>query len=158
MTESPTWSPSRSVLFTGQLSLVSTCLHVSGSEPEVQRGQDEGGPGDAAGLGGGRLDRLQLRDGDEGDPRFAHHKCRAMQGVSVSVSQLNRNDKNLLRKSLETHGGSYSAVLDMEKTSVLVSLSSLSYFSVKSTITTVRSALVLLETSTATPRSGRFPA
>ena len=93
-----------------------------------------------------------------GDPRFAHHKCRAMQGVSVSVSQLNRNDKNLLRKSLETHGGSYSGVLDMEKTSVLVSLSSLSYFSVKSTITTVRSALVLLETSTATSRSGRFPA
>ena len=93
-----------------------------------------------------------------GDPRFAHHNCRAMQGVSVSVSQLNRNDKNLLRKSLETHGGSYSGVLDMEKTSVLVSLSSLSYFSVKSTITTVRSALVLLETSTATPRSERFPA
>ena len=93
-----------------------------------------------------------------GDPRFDHHKSLAMQGVSVSVSQLNRNDKNLLRKSLETHGGSYSGVLDMEKTSVLVSLSSLSYFSVKSTITTVRSALVLLETSTATPRNGRFPA
>ena len=58
------------------------------------------------------------------DQRFAHHKCRAMQGVSVSVSQLNRNDKNVLRKSLETHGGSYSGVLDMEKTSVLVRLSS----------------------------------
>ena len=93
-----------------------------------------------------------------GDPRFDHHKCLAMQGVSVSASQLPRHERNLLRKSLETHGGSYSGVLDMEKTSVLVSLSSLSYFSVKSTITTVRSALVLLETSTATPRSGRFPA
>ena len=83
-----------------------------------------------------------------GDPRFAHHKCRAMQGVSVSVSQLNRNDKNLLRKSLETHGGSYSGVLDMEKTSVLVSLSSLSRTSLNMT---VRSALSLQETSTATP-------
>ena len=92
-----------------------------------------------------------------GDPRFDHHKSLAMQGVSVSVSQLNRNDKNLLRKSLETHGGSYSGVLDMEKTSVLVSLSSLVFLG-KSTITTVRSALVLLETSTATSRSGRFPA
>ena len=58
------------------------------------------------------------------DQRFAHHKCLAMQGVSVSVSQLNRNDKNLLRKALETHGGTYSGVLDMEKTSVLVRLSS----------------------------------
>ena len=90
-----------------------------------------------------------------GDPRFAHHKCRAMQGVSVSVSQLTRNDKNLLRKSLETHGGSYSGILDMEKTSVLVSLSSaLSYL----ILCRVRSAPDLLETSTATPRSGRFPA
>ena len=57
------------------------------------------------------------------DQRFAHLKCLAMQGVSVSVSQLNRNDKNLLRKALETHGGTYSGVLDMEKTSVLVRLS-----------------------------------
>ena len=60
-----------------------------------------------------------------GDPRFDHHKCLAMQGVSVSASQLPRHERNLLRKSLETHGGSYSGVLDMEKTSVLVSLSSL---------------------------------
>ena len=79
-----------------------------------------------------------------GDPRFDHHKCRAMQGVSVSVSQLNRNDKNLLRKSLETHGGSYSGVLDMEKTSVLVSLSSLSRISLNMTV-------IVQETSTATP-------
>ena len=43
-----------------------------------------------------------------------------LQGVSISVSQLNKNDKNLLRKTVETHGGSYSGVLDMEKTSVLV--------------------------------------
>ena len=82
------------------------------------------------------------------DGRFAHLKCLAMQGVSVCVSQLSKNDKNLLRKTLETHGGSYSGVLDMEKTSVLVSLSSLSRTSLNMT---VRSALSLQETSTATP-------
>ena len=58
------------------------------------------------------------------DQRFAHHKCGAMQGVSVSISQLTRSDKKLLYKELESHGGSYRGDLDMEKTSVLVSLSS----------------------------------
>ena len=92
------------------------------------------------------------------DQRFSHHKCLAMQGVSVCVSQLNRNDKNLLRKTLENHGGSYSGVLDMEKTSVLVSLSSLVYYIGLTTVMTLRCALDLLETNTATPRSGRSPA
>ena len=46
------------------------------------------------------------------------------QGVTICVSQLNKNDKNLLKKNVETHGGSYSSILDMEKTAVLVSLSS----------------------------------
>jgi len=54
------------------------------------------------------------------DARFRSHKCPAMQGVIVCVSQMNRADKELLRKNLETHGGSYSGVLEMEKTSVLV--------------------------------------
>ena len=54
------------------------------------------------------------------DRRFSHHKCLAMQGVSISVSQLNKNDKNLLKKKVETHGGTYSGILDMEKTTVLV--------------------------------------
>ena len=31
-----------------------------------------------------------------------------MQGVSVCVSQMGKQDKELLRKTLETHGGSYS--------------------------------------------------
>ena len=91
------------------------------------------------------------------DGRFAHLKCLAMQGVSVSVSQLSTKDKNLLRKSLETHGGSYSGVLDMEKTSVLVRLCS-QLCSPISNILTGRCVRPLLETSTATPRSGRFPA
>ena len=89
------------------------------------------------------------------DQRFSHHKCLAMQGVSVCVSQLNRNDKNLLRKTLENHGGSYSGVLDMEKTSVLVRLSSCSYIITYNI--TARCVLKLLETNTATPRSGRYP-
>ena len=46
--------------------------------------------------------------------------------MSISVSQLNKNDKNLLKKTVETHGGCYSGVLDMEKTTVLVSIVRLS--------------------------------
>ena len=56
------------------------------------------------------------------DNRFSHLKCRPMEGVRVSVSQLDKNDKNLIQKAVETHGGSYSGVLEMEKTTVLVSL------------------------------------
>lgn len=54
------------------------------------------------------------------DPRFASHRCPALLGVTVSVSQLNRADKELLRKNVETHGGLYSGVLEMDKTTVLV--------------------------------------
>eukprot|EP00092_Neocalanus_flemingeri_P010154 GFUD01010944.1.p1 GENE.GFUD01010944.1~~GFUD01010944.1.p1 ORF type:complete len:1552 (+),score=561.52 GFUD01010944.1:76-4731(+) len=54
------------------------------------------------------------------DPRFSSHRCPALLGVTVSVSQLNRADKELLKKSVETHGGVYSGVLEMDKTTVLV--------------------------------------
>ena len=54
------------------------------------------------------------------EARFRGHRCPSMQGVSVCVSQLNKVDKELLRKTLETHGGSYSGILEMDKTSVLV--------------------------------------
>jgi len=54
------------------------------------------------------------------DPRFSTHRCPALLGVTVSVSQLNKADKELLRKSIETHGGTYSGVLEMDKTTVLV--------------------------------------
>ena len=54
------------------------------------------------------------------DPRFSSHRCPAMLGVTVSVSQLSRTDKELLRRSVETHGGVYSGVLEMDTTTVLV--------------------------------------
>eukprot|EP00092_Neocalanus_flemingeri_P108788 GFUD01139726.1.p1 GENE.GFUD01139726.1~~GFUD01139726.1.p1 ORF type:complete len:533 (-),score=170.64 GFUD01139726.1:22-1620(-) len=54
------------------------------------------------------------------EPRFIRYRCPALLGVTVSVSQLNRADKELLRRSVETHGGVYSGVLEMDKTSVLV--------------------------------------
>ena len=54
------------------------------------------------------------------EPRFRQLKCPAMQGVTVCVSQMNKADKELIRKTLETHGGCYNGVLDMDKTSVLV--------------------------------------
>ena len=35
------------------------------------------------------------------DPRFSSHRCPALLGVTVSVSQLNRADLELLKKSVE---------------------------------------------------------
>ena len=49
-----------------QFSLVPTVLIVAGTQSEVHRGCPEGGPGDAAGLGGGGLGRLRLGDGEGG--------------------------------------------------------------------------------------------
>ena len=40
--------------------------------------------------------------------------------MTVSVSQFNKDDRELLRKRIETHGGGYSGVLEMDKTTVLV--------------------------------------
>jgi len=54
------------------------------------------------------------------DPRFSIHRCPALFGVTVSVSQLNRADKDLLRRTVEMNGGVYSGVLEMETTTVLV--------------------------------------
>ena len=54
------------------------------------------------------------------ESRFRSHRCPSMQGVSVCVSQLSKADKDLLRKTLDTHGGVYSGILEMDKTSVLV--------------------------------------
>ena len=54
------------------------------------------------------------------DPRFIIHRCPALLGVTVSVSQLNRADKDLLRRTVEMYGGVYSGVLEMDTTTVLV--------------------------------------
>jgi len=54
------------------------------------------------------------------DPRFVAYRCPALLGVTICVSQLNKSDKELLRKKVETHGGVYSGALEMDKTTVLV--------------------------------------
>jgi len=54
------------------------------------------------------------------DPKFSKYKCPAFLGLSVSVSQLNREDKNILRKKIEEHGGVYQAELQMDVTNMLV--------------------------------------
>lgn len=54
------------------------------------------------------------------DPQFARYRCPALRGLAISVSQLNRKDKELLRKSIESHGGTYSPALDMDSTTILI--------------------------------------
>lgn len=54
------------------------------------------------------------------DKQFAKYACPALKGLCVTVSQMYKKDKDLLRKCIESHGGIYSAVLDMEKTVILV--------------------------------------
>ena len=57
------------------------------------------------------------------EPRFSGHKCPPLLGVRVSVSQLERADRDLISRSVEAGGGEYSGVLDTE-CSVLVCLTS----------------------------------
>lgn len=54
------------------------------------------------------------------DPRFSVHRCPPLLGVTVCVSQLNKADKDLLKRTVENYGGVYSGVLEMETTTVLV--------------------------------------
>jgi len=54
------------------------------------------------------------------DPRFSIDRCPALLGVTVCVSQLNRADKDLLKRTVETYGGVYTGVLNMDMTTVLV--------------------------------------
>ena len=54
------------------------------------------------------------------DPRFSVHRCPPLLGVTVCVSQLNRADRDLLKRSVETYGGVYSGVLEMDTTTVLI--------------------------------------
>jgi len=54
------------------------------------------------------------------DPRFSIDRCPPLLGVTVCVSQLNSADKDLLKRTVESYGGVYTGVLDMEMTTVLV--------------------------------------
>ena len=55
-----------------------------------------------------------------GDAQFAKYKCPALKGLNITVSQMSRKDKELLKKSIESHGGVYSGILDMDKTAILI--------------------------------------
>lgn len=54
------------------------------------------------------------------DLQFMKHKCPALKGLNISVSQMNRKDKEALKRKIEMHGGVYSGILDMEKTTTLI--------------------------------------
>ena len=54
------------------------------------------------------------------DPIFTRYKCPALMGLTLTVSQMGRKDKELLKKSIENHGGTYTGQLDMEHTQVLI--------------------------------------
>ena len=52
--------------------------------------------------------------------RFSCHRCPALQGVVVSVSKMGREDKEMVRKAVTNHGGTYSPSLEKDQTTVLV--------------------------------------
>ncbi|XP_071748981.1 DNA topoisomerase 2-binding protein 1-A [Lepeophtheirus salmonis] len=54
------------------------------------------------------------------DGQFSRFKCPALMGLNISVSQMNPKDKDLLKKSIESHGGIYSKALDINSTNVLI--------------------------------------
>ena len=54
------------------------------------------------------------------DPIFTRYKCPALMGLMLTVSQMGKKDKELLKKAIESHGGHYSGQLDMESTQILI--------------------------------------
>ena len=60
---------------------------------------------------------------------FFRYKCPALQGLSITISQLMRNDREILRKTIENHGGIYSPSLDMESTTLGPSINNVDLFS-----------------------------
>ena len=41
-------------------------------------------------------------------------------GLTLTVSQMGKKDKEILKKSIESHGGTYTGQLDMEHTEILI--------------------------------------
>ena len=54
------------------------------------------------------------------DPPFSRYRCPALLGLNITVSQLSKKDRDLIKKSIESHGGIYSGSLDMETTTLLI--------------------------------------
>ena len=56
------------------------------------------------------------------DPQFTRYKCPSLLGLNITVSQLGRKDRDLLKNTIESHGGTYSPTLDMDTTTLVVLL------------------------------------
>jgi topoisomerase (DNA) II binding protein 1 len=54
------------------------------------------------------------------DPTFTRYKCPALMGLTLTVSQMGRKEKELLKRSIEGHGGTYTGQLDMDLTQILI--------------------------------------
>ena len=54
------------------------------------------------------------------DSEFSRYKCPSLLGLNITVSQLGKKDRDLIKKSIENHGGTYTGSLDMETTMVLI--------------------------------------
>ena len=54
------------------------------------------------------------------NPTFTRYKCPALMGLTLTVSQMGKKDKEILKKSIESHGGTYTGQLDMEHTEILI--------------------------------------
>jgi len=57
------------------------------------------------------------------EARFSIHRCPSLLGVSVSVSMMGKEDKDIVRKTVTSHGGQYSPSLEKDQTTVLVTSS-----------------------------------
>ena len=58
------------------------------------------------------------------DPALARHSCPPLLGLVVAVTGLAGEDREVVRSTVEEHGGVYSATLDRDATSVLLCASS----------------------------------
>lgn len=54
------------------------------------------------------------------DPDFRQFACPPFKGLTICVSQMKRQEKEVLKKKIEDNGGTYSGVLDKEKTAILI--------------------------------------
>ena len=54
------------------------------------------------------------------DPKFSVHRCPALLGVTVSVSKMQKDDKEVVKRSVEEHGGTYSPSLEKDQTTALI--------------------------------------
>jgi len=54
------------------------------------------------------------------DPKFSVHRCPALLGVTVSVSKMGKDDKEVVKRSVEEHGGTYSPSLEKDQTTALI--------------------------------------